>query len=978
MLLPSVKKNYQLGAYPAPPEPLYRKQEGNAQENARLRRLEDLRGLVQPARGHPMPGSPLGRHSGASTPNLHDFATKTHLARLDLAVESMDVQVQQCMQQMNSALTEQSKSVEEWVGQALTSMVANERGRSGSSVSAEVFGPVMKRLSFLEERAAASPVGESQLAARVALMENKLGSSPAQPASPSRDTDMHARVLAVEKKLASPPLESDVRSQLDAIANKLAVAAEREAELRARMGIFEEKASAGGADFQARLASSPPPQGESDLRTRMAIFDEKLSAGASREAELRARLENFADKLSAAAVAEAGVQGRLNAFDERLGAVASRNPGVSEDRLSGMSAKVVELQTSLEKAMSDMASPRPSPGSSHLKAAVFDLSAQFEEELAKINPALKEDAKDRETLRKDLQAIQKHVITVRPPPDADCSESQRPWEMKPAGDVEALKVAIEDLKEQVSVISNASDATSEKLDTAMGDLVAQFKQVGDAKSADAAESVQAVLRASAKQKQAANNESGSWKKATDDKMLALDEQIQQLPKVMADVEEKMNSMKGEHDKLARRMESAEKKLHLDELVQGLQTQILALQKQEPEEVAEPGPSEEVAQLAPVEEGTMLRPATDEGGLSDKEEETALPAEAEAENPEKETSQILKRNLERRRSATTALEEAGELGAAGASPLPPPDESPPEQPPSPRTATKQALGLAPLDRRGSLGGASSALLKPMGTKAPDDDPPRRGSLGGAKSALLKSMGVVAADDTPAEEDASVEAEGAADVGSPMTARRRNSTGLAASPEAARLGAGGRRSSLPTVMDGSATQRPQPLPAASSSSAQPVPEAPVSPSSAAAEPAAESAGPAAPAAELQTRVPPLAKSAAADPMVLQDSEKRAAAAAVILMEKRLQGFVPAQDFKRLQAHVEAGFESLGTQIRSATDTQIAAGEATLEKFLAKKRVKGWLVSHPAKYNRILVCMDLRILKACFSSWVSAKDIQEAEQQ
>jgi hypothetical protein len=101
-------------------------------------------------------------------------------------------------------------------------------------------------------------------------------------------------------------------------------------------------------------------------------------------------------------------------------------------------------------------------------------------------------------------------------------------------------------------------------------------------------------------------------------------------------------------------------------------------------------------------------------------------------------------------------------------------------------------------------------------------------------------------------------------------------------------------------------------------------------------------------------------------LQDTEKRAAAAAVVLMEKRLEGFVPVQDFAHLRAHVDAGFDSIGAQIRSATDAQIANYEVILERFLQKRRVKGWLKTHPAKYTRMLVCHDIKSLHRIFESW------------
>merc|ERR1719424_2541626 len=50
-------------------------------------------------------------------------------------------------------------------------------------------------------------------------------------------------------------------------------------------------------------------------------------------------------------------------------------------------------------------------------------------------------------------------------------------------------------------------------------------------------------------------------------------------------------------------------------------------------------------------------------------------------------------------------------------------------------------------------------------------------------------------------------------------------------------------------------------------------------------------------------------------LQDTEKRAALAAMLMMEKRLKNFTPAEDFARLREHVEQGFDSIGAQIRAS---------------------------------------------------------------
>jgi hypothetical protein len=96
----------------------------------------------------------------------------------------------------------------------------------------------------------------------------------------------------------------------------------------------------------------------------------------------------------------------------------------------------------------------------------------------------------------------------------------------------------------------------------------------------------------------------------------------------------------------------------------------------------------------------------------------------------------------------------------------------------------------------------------------------------------------------------------------------------------------------------------------------------------------------------------------------------------MEKRLEGFVPVQEFAHLRERVEAGFESIGKQIKSSHDAQLASQQDNLEKFLHKRRVKGWLKTHPAKYTRMMVQNDMRILQICFLAWARRGESSQEE--
>merc|ERR1712178_209291 len=74
----------------------------------------------------------------------------------------------------------------------------------------------------------------------------------------------------------------------------------------------------------------------------------------------------------------------------------------------------------------------------------------------------------------------------------------------------------------------------------------------------------------------------------------------------------------------------------------------------------------------------------------------------------------------------------------------------------------------------------------------------------------------------------------------------------------------------------------------------------------------------------------------------------------------------EFTRHRAHVEAGFQRLSAKIQVASEAQVANYEATLEKFLQKRRVKGWLKTHPKQYTRMLGKKETRLLDVVFKSW------------
>jgi hypothetical protein len=806
-------------------DPFSRRHDDSVQELARLRRIEDIRSLV------PANRSPRLR-SGASTPNLHDFATKTHLARIDLQIEGLDNHVQQCVQQMAKALSEQQKNVKDIVEDAFSGEKSGE-----SSLDAGFHS----RIKSLEERVAASPAGESHMAARVALLETKVAVSPdlgtrvasleerlqAPPSSP-KEAEINARMAAVEKKLTTwaltSPFEAEMKGHVDNINDKLAGIAAKESEMRARVKFLEENriASHPGPEtllqFTKMLANHEGPSSPnmSPQRARLGVSDRSALAAppcspmdmiaqarlaavdslAQAQAELRTRLDKMAERFQVASLTEAGLETRVDAIDEKLAAGTG----------SALAERVAALQATVDKVVAEQQCASPSCRDARVKTAVAELSGQFELELAKINPALKENA----AIREELRAIQKQVCAVGGVSAVSVQDDS------PSKDVDNLTSAVKDLaaelasvKEQVSAISDVSAATTLKVGTLNGDLARQSTVAEGEKTLDDPGHRSLSKDAIAEPEELGRADVESWKKATEDKILELDSRMQgvvealkeKIGSVKEDLENAVTSpSRAEHEDLLRRLESAEEKLQFSKLVEDLK---------EEETISN-------LRVAPLSEECIA-------GSSDMPVDiTPPPLPPPSVAPGLDEKQV------------SRLDEA----------LPSPRLPEPCLPPGATTRRAcRAVTVLPAAGDAELANLSSAA----NTRVPEDSSPAKLS--------------------------------------------------------------------PTKVGNARDDR---------------------------------------------------SSAPSDSSQLQASEKRAAAAAIILMEKRLQGFVPTDEFTRHQAHVEAGFERLSAKIQDASESQHRGYEATLDKFLQKRRVKGWLKTHPKQYTRMLGKKETRLLDVVFRSW------------
>jgi len=73
----------------------------------------------------------------------------------------------------------------------------------------------------------------------------------------------------------------------------------------------------------------------------------------------------------------------------------------------------------------------------------------------------------------------------------------------------------------------------------------------------------------------------------------------------------------------------------------------------------------------------------------------------------------------------------------------------------------------------------------------------------------------------------------------------------------------------------------------------------------------------------------------PVALQDTDKRTVAAAMVMMEQRLEGYVTNESFNGLREHMQDGLENIGERIRSAHESQIQKTESMLTQLLETRR-------------------------------------------
>jgi hypothetical protein len=81
--------------------------------------------------------------------------------------------------------------------------------------------------------------------------------------------------------------------------------------------------------------------------------------------------------------------------------------------------------------------------------------------------------------------------------------------------------------------------------------------------------------------------------------------------------------------------------------------------------------------------------------------------------------------------------------------------------------------------------------------------------------------------------------------------------------------------------------------------------------------------------------LADALVSSPVTLKDAEKKTVAAAMVMMEQKLEGYVSTDAFNGLREHMQDGLENIGERIRSAHESQMQKTESMLTQLLESRR-------------------------------------------
>lgn len=377
------------------PEQHFRKHDRETQEVARLRRLADVRAVVHSSRHQSMPPQmmspqpPLPRLSpGGSEPNLHDFATRTHLARLDIAYEKLDTYVEQSVEQLLSAMNEQREKLEDWVEKKMT---ASEEKLAAAVATVQQTRSVLdSAVSSLSATGKASTQGaDANLKAKLISLEERQSklekeqiSSMSQQATPVEDLQSRlqkvtAQTAALETAVAdlarSSSVTKDVHGRImdartDSIQSAVSdIAAQLEA-MRTRQDCSPRHSAMG---LDERFADQAELLRELDqkLQDQAATLDMR---SASLQALVEEKVASIEEKLRDGCLVvdqKSGMEVVLSPKSSQAPVVEQLSQAVHEviDRIGAIETKTEELRNTstsriaeLQSEIANLCSPEPS------------------------------------------------------------------------------------------------------------------------------------------------------------------------------------------------------------------------------------------------------------------------------------------------------------------------------------------------------------------------------------------------------------------------------------------------------------------------------------------------------------------------------------------------------------------------------------------------------------------------------------------
>jgi len=315
------------------PEQPIRKHDRDSQEVARLRRLADVRAVVHPS-GHQQmpPKSSLQQLSAnaASTPDLRaggesnaqDFASRTHLARLDIAYEKLDTYVEQSVEQLLSAMNEQRKTLEDWIDKKIgASEKKLEKAVATVQQTRSVLDSAVSSLTATGKQGGNAPL-DAGLQAKLTSIEERLKSSEerlnsqrdaSSSGSPPKGVDM-TRLSQLEEKMNTV---EDAISKVARTSSDNSVSKDMNSRIfDARTDSLQSAVSDLGVQLEALRngelkQSGPQAQDKIGLEERFAALQAQLTSAAASHTALESALAAVAERQR---TAEDRAQGEETAY----------------------------------------------------------------------------------------------------------------------------------------------------------------------------------------------------------------------------------------------------------------------------------------------------------------------------------------------------------------------------------------------------------------------------------------------------------------------------------------------------------------------------------------------------------------------------------------------------------------------------------------------------------------------------------------